>query len=59
MFQTLQPGAETMLAANGVPMTISGVRNSGPFDHVLFCPGLRINLLVTAGLAPELLHCIV
>ena len=59
MFQALQPGAETMLAANGVPMTISGVPDSGLFDNVLFCPELRINFLVTAGHAPELPHCIV
>jgi hypothetical protein len=44
MFQTVRPCTETMFAANGAPMPISGIGHAGPFDHVLFLPDLRINL---------------
>jgi hypothetical protein len=44
MFQIILPCSETMFAANGAPMVISGVGKAGPFEEVLFLPDLRINL---------------
>jgi hypothetical protein len=44
MFNILRPCSETMLAANGAPMNISGQGKAGPLEDVLCLPDLRINL---------------